>query len=393
MPELSIIVPTYNERANLIALIDGLEAALAGIDYEVVIVDDDSPDSTSALARSMAQQNRAVRVIQRIRRKGLSSAVVEGMLSTSSPYIAVIDGDMQHDERILPQMIEKLKGESLDVVVGSRHVTGGSMGEFASGRVALSELGRRLSRAICHANLSDPMSGYFVLTRRFFHEVVHSISCIGFKILLDLIASSRRPVRVGEVGYTFRNRLHGESKLDIVVGLEYMQLLLDKIMRGWVPVSYLIFSMVGAVGLAVNLILVYAFLHLLPISFDLAQAIASFLVIALNFVLNNRLTFRSARLRGRRAAQGLGLFYIACSVGLAFNLMAAHGFRDFGVPWYLASLVGVLIGSVWNYWITSLFIWGIGRRRGVNLSAAYDPDFPVALPATGTRSYPVTTRS
>jgi dolichol-phosphate mannosyltransferase len=260
--------------------------------------------------------------------------------------------------------------------VGSRYVAGGSIGALPPSRARLSKLGGRLSRAICHADLSDPMSGYFVMSRSYFHEVARSLSCVGFKILLDLVASSRRPVRIAEVGYTFRDRLRGESKLDIVVGLEYLQLLLDKVMRGRVPVSYLIFSMIGTIGLLANFALVYAFLRLLPLSFDMAQAIASFLVIALNFALNNLLTFRADRLRGKRAAQGLLLFYVACSVGLVFNLGAAHGLRDFGLSWYSASLVGVIIGSVWNYWVTSLFIWEIGRHRADHLWAVSDPGYP-----------------
>jgi dolichol-phosphate mannosyltransferase len=376
MPELSIVVPTYNERANLVALIESLDAALAGIDYEVVIVDDDSPDNTAALARSLAQHNGAIRVLHRLGRRGLSSAAAEGILSTSSPYIAVMDADLQHDERILPKMLDKLKRDGLDLVVGSRHVAGGSIGALPPSRARLSKFGGRLSRAICHADLSDPMSGYFVMSRSYFHEVARSLSCVGFKILIDLVASSRRPVRIAEVGYTFRDRLRGESKLDIVVGLEYLQLLLDKVMRGRVPVSYLIFSMIGTIGLLANFALVYAFLRLLPLSFDLAQAIASFLVIALNFALNNLLTFRADRLRGKRAAQGLLLFYVACSVGLVFNLGAAHGLRDFGLSWYSASLVGVIIGSVWNYWVTSLFIWEIGRHRADHLWAVSDPGYP-----------------
>jgi dolichol-phosphate mannosyltransferase len=302
----------------------------------------------------------------------LSSATVEGILSTSSPYVAVMDGDMQHDERILPIMLGKLREEKLDVVIGTRHTDGGSMGEFSSTRVALSELGRRLSQVVCGTEVSDPMSGYFLLTRTYFHEVVHSLSCVGFKILLDLIASSRRPVRIGEVGYTFRNRVHGESKLDIIVGIEYVQLLLDKAMGGLLPVSYLMFSAVGSVGLVVNWIVAYVLRHSLLISFDSAQAIASCAVIGLNFFLNNRLTFRVARLRGRGMVQGLGMFYLASSVGLVFNLTAAHAFYDFGVPRYLASLTGVAIGSIWNYWITSLFIWRIRRRRFAHLRAAYD---------------------
>jgi dolichol-phosphate mannosyltransferase len=382
MPELSIIAPTYKERGNLVPLLDCLEAALIGIDYEVVIVDDDSPDGTSALARSLSQQRRNVRVIQRIGRKGLASATVEGMLSTSSPYLAVMDADLQHDETILPRMLERLKQEGLDLVIASRKVEGGSVGEFAAHRRKLSDLGTRLSRMICRADVSDPMSGYFILTRAYFHEVAHSLSSTGFKILLDLIASASRPVRFAEVPYTFRSRLHGASKLDILVGLEYLQLLLDKIVGDWIPVSYLVFSMVGAIGLAVNLILIFAVKSLFPVSFYTAQAIGSMLVIALNFFLNN-LTFRSARLKGWRAAQGLVLFYLACSIGLALNLTAAHGCRDYNIPWFWASLIGVAIGSVWNYWVTSLLIWQITRRRMAAIQQAYEPEIvaPAALGA------------
>src|SRR3954447_21232692 len=202
MPELSIILPTYNEQANLISMITCLETALGELDYEVVIVDDDSPDGTSALARSLAQQDHRVRVIQRIGRKGLSSATVEGMLSTSSPYLAVMDADLQHDETVLPRMLERLKQEGLDLVIASRKVEGGSLGEFAAHRRKLSDLGTRLSRMICRADVSDPMSGYFILTRAYFQEVAHSLSSTGFKILLDLIASAKRPIRFAEVGYT-----------------------------------------------------------------------------------------------------------------------------------------------------------------------------------------------
>jgi dolichol-phosphate mannosyltransferase len=381
MPELSIIVPTYKERGNLVPLLDCLEAALGAIDYEVVIVDDDSPDGTSALARSLSQQRRNVRVIQRIGRKGLASATVEGMLSTSSPYLAVMDADLQHDETILPRMLDRLKRENLDLVIASRKVDGGSVGDFAAHRRKISDLGTRLSRMICRANVSDPMSGYFLLTSAYFHEVAHSLSSTGFKILLDLIASSSRPVRFAEVGYTFRSRLHGSSKLDILVGLEYLQLLLDKMVGDWIPVSYLVFSMVGAIGLAVNLILIFAVKGLFPVSFYMAQAIGSMLVIALNFVLNNRLTFRSARLKGWRAVQGLVLFYLACSVGLAFNLTAAHGCRDYNIPWFWASLIGVVIGSVWNYWVTSLLIWQITRRRSAAIQQAYEPELMPSVAA------------
>src|ERR1700704_1604211 len=227
MPELAVVLPTYNERDNIGPVLSALEQALEGLDYEVVIVDDDSDDGTAGVARQLALSDSRIRVIQRINRRGLASACVEGMMASSATYLAVMDADMQHDERILPAMLRKLKDEKLDVVIGSRNAAGGSMGTLAGQRVALSQFGRKVGKLVTNTDVSDPMSGFFVVDRRFLEEVVRSLSLTGFKILLDMLATSRRPVRVGEVGYTFRPRQRGESKLDFLAGLEYLELILD----------------------------------------------------------------------------------------------------------------------------------------------------------------------
>src|SRR5689334_17079057 len=207
MRELTVVVPTFNERHNVIALIDLLSAALKGISYEVIFVDDDSPDGTADVLRDVSLRNPLVRVVHRIRRRGLASACLEGMLASSAPYIAVMDADLQHDERLLPEMLRHIKSENLDIVVGSRNVEGGSMGKFTEGRVRLSMIGRRFSRAVCNCDIQDPMSGFFLLRRSFLMEVVHRVSAIGFKILVDLLASSERPVRLKEIPYHFRDRV------------------------------------------------------------------------------------------------------------------------------------------------------------------------------------------
>src|SRR5260370_882333 len=206
VPELAVVLPTYNERENIRSVLSALEQALEGLDYEVVIVDDDSDDGTAAVARHLAQSDSRIRVIQRINRRGLASACVEGMMASSAAYLAVMDSDLQHDERILPDMLRKLKDENLDVVIGSRNACGGSMGTLAGQRVALSQFGKKVGKLATHTDVSDPLSGFFVVDRRFLEEVVRSLSLTGFKILLDMLATSRRPVEAGEVGYTFRPR-------------------------------------------------------------------------------------------------------------------------------------------------------------------------------------------
>ena len=363
MPQLSVIVPTFNERDNVVPLVESLGAVLHGVDYEVVIVDDDSPDGTGALARRLAQDNPRIRVIQRIGRRGLASAVVEGALSTSSLYLAVIDADLQHDERILPSMLRKLRDEGLDVVVGSRHVGAGGMGDLSSDRVRLSNSGRRLFELISRARVSDPMSGYFVLTREFFDEVAHSMSAIGFKVLADILASANRPVRVGEVGYQFRSRAHGESKLDIVVELEYLELLFDKLTGGWIPPSYFLFGLVGTAGMAFNFLAAALLLQGWGVEFLRAQAIGALLTVAFNYFLNNATTFRSARMRGAEIATGLLSFYVVCSVALLAQLAVASALQRFGVHWIPATLIGIVIGSVWNYTIAAQLVWRVRRRR------------------------------
>ncbi len=371
MPELTIVVPTYNERTNLVPFLTSLAAALAGIDYETIVVDDDSTDNTAAAARSLAQQDRRIRVLQRIGRRGLASAAVEGMLAASSPFLLVMDADLQHDERIIPIMLEKIKKEGLDVVVATRNAEGGSMGEFAAERVGLSKAGRFLSSMVCRVPISDPMSGFFVVRSEYFHRVAHNLSCIGFKILVDLLASSREPVRVGEVGFRFRNRIYGESKLDILVGMEYLQLLLHKSTRGTIPVSYLLFGLMGSIGVVCNFLLAGLFSYSFDLSFKSAQFAGALITIAINFLLNNQLTFRSARLRGRKLLAGLGVFYVCCSIGLFAQVMVANGLRAGGMNWPAATLAGIAIGSVWNYTTAFLFVWQVRRRRTERLAEAY----------------------
>jgi dolichol-phosphate mannosyltransferase len=366
--ELAVVVPTFKERANVVPLLEALDRCLQGIAHEVIFVDDDSPDGTAALVREIARTNPRVRVLQRVGRRGLASACLEGMMATPAPYIAVMDGDLQHDEGILPAMLDKIRNEKLDLVVATRNAEGGGMGEFSKHRVWLSNMGRRLSQSVSHTNLSDPMSGFFMLDRRFLEEVVHSASGVGFKILLDLVASSRRPVRFGEVPYTFRKRIHGTSKLDILVGLEYLQLLLDKAVGDLIPPRFIIFSMVGTGGLVVSLGLLYLLLAFGKVQFLTAQAITTLVAMTANFFLNNSMTYRDRRLRGRRLWIGLATFYAACFVGAVVNLRVAEFIKDAGSSRYLAAACGLSVGAVWNYAVTSIITWRQVRELQVAAS-------------------------
>jgi dolichol-phosphate mannosyltransferase len=360
--DLAIVLPTFNESANVAPLVDRLDKALQGIRYEVIFVDDDSPDGTADVVRLLAERRDNVRVLQRIGRRGLASACIEGILGTAAPYVAVMDADMQHDETVLPEMLRLIRDENLDLVVGSRNIAGGSMGEFTQWRVKLSHLGRRLSLMGAEHELSDPMSGFFVVRLSTFEQFAHRLSGIGFKILLDIVLSAGPALRIGEVPYRFGQREHGESKLDIVVGLEYFELLVDKHLGNVVNVRFVLFAMVGALGVGVHLLILSALLKLAGLSFAAGQAIATFIVMILNFVLNNSVTYRDRRLKGWRFWSGLVTFCLACGLGVAANVaIASEAFRH-GVPWVLAAVTGLLFTAVWNYGVTSMTTWRQQRR-------------------------------
>ncbi len=365
--ELAIVVPTFNERENVVELIRRLDRVLAGLAYEIVVVDDDSPDGTAAAVRELARADPRIRVLQRVHRRGLASACIEGMMATAAPYIAVIDADLQHDERVLPAMLEKLKEDNLDLLVGTRHAVGGSSAGLTSWRLPLSNAGKKLSRLVSRTTLSDPMSGFFMLDRRFLDEVVRSLSGSGFKILLDLVASARRPVRVGELPYHFRARLHGDSKLDVLVGLEYLQLLIDKLVGDIIPPRFVLFGLVGGSGVVLHLFVLYAMIEWAGLRFFTAQLIATVLVMTTNFFLNNMLTWRDHRLRGPAALAGLLKFYAACSIGAFLNLQVATFAVEHGSPWYAAGFAGLVIGSIWNFAVTATTTWK--RRRRARRSA------------------------
>jgi dolichol-phosphate mannosyltransferase len=364
-PDLSIIVPTFNERDNIAELVSRVAACLPGVAWELVFVDDDSPDGTAELARQIGRADPRVRCIQRIGRRGLASACIEGMLASSAPVLAVMDADLQHDERILPRMLLTLRQGGLDVVVGSRHVPGGGLGDFAPHRVLISRIATRLSQLVVPATLKDPMSGFFMITREAFMGCVRGLSGMGFKILVDLFASSPRPLRFAEVPYTFRDRLAGQSKLDGQVAWDYGMLLLDKLIGHLVPVRFIAFCLIGGLGVGVHLTVLGALHRGAGVDFLSAQLAATVVAMVFNFSINNLVTYRDRRLAGLRWLGGLASFGLACSVGAVANLGLASFLFDRQQGWLLAAVAGILVGAVWNYAVTSVYTWGRPRRAAL----------------------------
>jgi dolichol-phosphate mannosyltransferase len=356
-PELTVVVPAFNERDNVRRIVRGLRAALSGRSWEVIFVDDDSPDGTHEVVREFGRKDERVRCLRRIGRRGLSSACIEGMLASTAPYLAVMDGDLQHDEKLLPRMLDTLKSEDIDIVIGSRHAPGGSLGDWHASRARISHLATRLSRTILRAPLSDPMSGLFMVRSDAFLQRVHSLSGIGFKILLDLFASGSQPLRFREIPYQFRGRQFGDSKLDSRAAWDFVMLLLDKLLGRALPIRFVTFALVGSLGVGVHLAAMVVLLKGGQISFAAAQAGATLIAMTSNFALNNAFTYRDRRLRGWQWLRGWATFVLACSVGGIANVGISAYLFEANNSWLPASLAGTIVGSVWNYVVTSVYTW------------------------------------
>jgi len=285
-----------------------------------------------------------------------------------------MDADMQHDEALLPKMLGTIKERELDIVVGTRYGANGSVGDWQGSRVAISSMASRLARLVVKAELTDPLSGFFVIARGAFAATMRNLSGQGFKILLDIFASSPRPLAFAELPFHFRRRVHGESKLDTLVAWEYLTLLLDKLAGPMIPVRFLLFAMIGGLGVLTHLSALWLAVYPLGIGFAAAQTIATLVAMTGNFLLNNLFTYRDRRLHGRALLTGLLSFYAVCGLGAAANVGIASHLFVANHSWWLAGMGGAAIGAVWNYAMSSVFIWrsnaSAARQARARIAAA-----------------------
>jgi len=362
-----MIVPTFNERANVPRMVERLHEVLDGVAWQAIFVDDDSPDGTAEAVKQIAAGDPRIQCIRRVRRRGLAGAVVEGALASAAPYVGVIDGDLQHDEALLPKMLEALRSGQADLVIASRYLEADAVAEGLS---PIRSLGSRfanwLGRLVLRQAVSDPVSGFFMIRRELVDQVAPKLATEGFKILFDLIASQPRALRIVELPYSFRERAAGGSKLDNRVVIDYLGLLLSKLSGGVVPTRALMFGLVGGSGVVVQLVALKAFLVLVaaltkaPITndgFTLAQFGASMVAMTSNYVINNEITYRDKRRRGLRLLLGYLKFCALCSIGLAANLAVASKVYQYVPTWWLAGTAGAAFGALWNYVTTAVAVW------------------------------------
>jgi len=367
--ELTVVVPTFNEAGNVEKLVGALRLALDGIAWQLIYVDDDSPDGTAAAVKAIAAVDPRVQCLRRVGRRGLAGAVIEGALASAAPYVAVIDGDLQHDETLLPKMLEALRAGRGQLAIASRYldkdetVEGLSSGARRVGSRVANWLGRR----VLHQDVNDPVSGFFMIERKLIDAVAPKLSTEGFKVLFDIIACQPEPLRLVELPYTFRERNAGGSKLDRRIVIDYLGLLLSKLTHDIVSTRALMFGLVGASGLAINLIA----LKLLVIAghqnfglrysdeqiFAASQIGASVIAMTSNYLINNSVTYRDRRKRGLGLLIGYLKFCAFCSVGLIASFAVSDLLFRGTHSVILAGAVGAGFGAVWNYVTASVAVW------------------------------------
>jgi dolichol-phosphate mannosyltransferase len=358
-PELSIVIPTFNEKDNVRLIIQKLRYVLSKIRWEVIFVDDNSADQTAQLIKQIGQKDFRVRIIHRIGRRGLSSAAIEGMLASTAPYILLMDADHQHDETLIPHMLTKLKRKHLDLVIASRFTEDADQASMSYLRTQISRFANKISRSCIDYEVKDMMSGFFILKSSVIQNTAPYLSKIGFKILADILASSKNKLKIEEMPYTFRARHKGESKLDARVTYEFILLILDKLLGRLIPLRLISFLIVGSIGLVVH-ILTFLYLHFyLSLDFKIAQIISVLFAITSNYTLNNALTYFDLRHKGDQWFKGLLSFMLISGLGAMANVGLSFIMFDHSINWQLSLISGILVGVMWNYILTQKYTWEI----------------------------------
>jgi dolichol-phosphate mannosyltransferase len=362
--KLAVVIPTFNERENVPILVERLTELLGSINYELIIVDDNSADGTWKIAEELAAGMREVRCLRRIGRNGLSSAVIEGVLSTTAEFVCVIDADLQHDEKMIPVMFEKASNEA-DLVIGTRYVDGGSVSNWSKKRLRISQIATKFTQTLFKHNLSDPMSGFFLIKREYFNKVIENLDGKGFKILLDIISNySPEDLKIAEVPYIFGVRKHGESKLNMGIVMSFLEFLYIKKIGNLVPLRFVKFSMVGSMGAVIHFSVLYFLFKVNQMSYGVSILFAIESAVIFSFALNNRWTFKDNILTGiQKIIFGFVKYNMACFVGGVLSYFISMNLMQNNYHWVGASIIGAITAVLWNYNLNRIFTWHITNSQ------------------------------
>jgi dolichol-phosphate mannosyltransferase len=376
------VIPTYNEGKNIHNIVrvlsDLLDAAMPG-NYELIVVDDNSPDRTWELATALIPDYPQLKVMRRQHERGLSSAVIRGWQAARAEVLGVIDGDLQHPPHVLLQLLSAIESGA-DLAVAKSHVEGGGVSSWSFVRRFLSR-GAQLFGLILLpgvlGRVSDPMSGYFMVRRTCI--LGSTLNPVGYKILIEVLARGNVP-SVAEVGYVFQERLEGESKVTSKQYVDYLHHLVRlRIDSGRIgrfsqrigfPVGRFIrFGLVGLSGVFVDMALLYLLSDPTTLGWPLTRSkiIAAEFAIMNNFLWNDSWTFAdvaSEQQGWRQRCKRFLKFNIVCLAGVVLNVLVLNLVFNFLIPnRYVANLIAIAVATIWNFWANLKLSWRVTQVK------------------------------
>jgi len=357
--KFSLVIPTFNEAENIRILISRLQQVLQKYEYEIIIVDDDSPDQTWKIVQDYGKHDNRIKCLRRFNKKGLSRAVIDGFGMSTGEFLGVMDADLQHDEKLLPKMLELL--EKNTIVIGSRKVYEGGSDNWNYFRRFISWGAILLSRLVVSNKVKDIMSGYFVLRREVFKKVEDQLTGRGFKILLEILTLTEEN-KIREVGYVIKSRRFGESKLSGKIVLEFLVSLAQFKWRN-LDSRMVKFFIVGASGIIVNLGFLAIFKEYLSLSINLSILLAIEVSIISNFILNNFWTFQDCSFFNlKENLKGFPKFQLFCFLGMIINFLVTKFLSFSGLNLYLSQFIGIVVASFINYKLNYKWTWKVSEH-------------------------------
>ncbi len=358
---ISIVIPTFNEVENIIPLLKNLTSLVNHFEYEIIVVDDDSPDGTSDEVNKYMKLNKRIKLITRIGRSGLSSAIKEGLIFAQGKYLLVLDGDGQHDPSFILQMLEEIKKNKSDIIIGSRFLNTSTLEGLSNKRSLGSKIANKFARISLHRNyskLTDYLSGCFCLEKEITKKFIRKIEINGFKFLYELLSLSKGKLVVNEVPLIFKERRFGNSKLDVAIVWDFLISIIHNLTLRLLPRRAISFGLVGISGVFVQLFITSFLVEIFLIDFYNALPFAVVFAATSNFLINNQVTFRSDRLKNKALLTGLLKFLIVASLPVIANVGITTAFYKYiSADTFIAQIAGIAIVYAWNYLASSSFVW------------------------------------
>ena len=358
---ISIIIPTYNEYKNLPRLLDQLLNLETIFEKEIIIVDDNSSDGTQNLARSYSKNDRRIRLICRLGRSGLSSAIKEGCLCASGDLIVIMDADGQHEPNSIINGLKKFNNKNIDIIIGSRFLEESIIKGLSSKRESGSSIANFLARITLHSTykkLTDYMTGFILLKRNSCIKYIEKIDVNGFKFLYELLSLSKGKLTVIEIPLVFGLREFGQSKLDLAVIWDFLISLIHNFFGRIIPRRAFSFALVGLIGVFVQMFVIYFLIGVTDFDFEKVLPIGVILAATSNYIINNILTFRSSKLSGKNFYFGLFKFLLVASLPIIANIGVANLFyNQLSSNTFIAQIAGIFVVFIWNYAASSRVVW------------------------------------